>query len=36
MLIVVYSERAIKQAEIIKRYLLYKFTQKEVDHFYEL
>jgi len=36
MLIVVYSERAIKQAETIKAYLLYKFTQREVDNFYEL
>jgi plasmid stabilization system protein ParE len=36
MLTIVYSERAIKQAETIKRYLLYKFTQREVDHFYEL
>jgi plasmid stabilization system protein ParE len=36
MLIVVYSDRAIRQAEGIKSYLLYKFTQREVDHFYEL
>jgi plasmid stabilization system protein ParE len=36
MLIVVYTKRAIRQSEIIKRYLSEKFTQREVDHFYAL
>jgi len=36
MLIIVYSERATKQAEGIKSYLSYHFTHREVDHFYEL
>ncbi len=36
MLIVVYTERAIRQSETIKSYLLDKFRQREVDNFYEL
>jgi plasmid stabilization system protein ParE len=31
-----YTKRADADAIIIKNYLLYKFTQKEVDHFYQL
>ncbi len=31
-----YTQRAGTDAIIIKNYLLYKFTQKEVDHFYQL
>lgn len=31
-----YTKRANADAIIIKSYLLYNFTQKEVDHFYHL
>jgi plasmid stabilization system protein ParE len=33
---VFYTQRADTDAVTIKNYLLYKFTQKEVDHFYKL
>ena len=36
MLIVVYTARSIRQSETIKSYLLDKFTQREVDNFYQL
>ena len=31
-----YSSRSLKDALIIKEYLLYKFTQKEVNQFYQM
>ena len=34
--IVLFTTRAFANAEIIKNYLLYKFTQREVNKFYEL
>ena len=36
LLNVLYTKRANSDAVTIKNYLLYKFTQKEVDNFYEL
>ena len=33
---VVYSDRALTNAVSIKKYLLHKFTEKEVDYFYSL
>ncbi|HEY4325668.1 MAG TPA: hypothetical protein VGN20_16855 [Mucilaginibacter sp.] len=33
---IVYSERSLANAEEIKQYLLYKFTQKEVDNLYKM
>lgn len=33
---VVYTDISIDQTEIIKSYLLYKFTQREVERFYKL
>ena len=31
-----YTNRALSDAKIIKSYLLYNFTQKEVDNFYRM
>ena len=33
---VIYTDTALKNATSIKRYLLYKFSDKEVDAFYSL
>ena len=33
---VVYTNTSLKNATAIKKYLLHKFTQKEVDHFFSL
>jgi plasmid stabilization system protein ParE len=34
--VISFSTRALANAETIKNYLLYKFTQREVNKFYEL
>jgi len=36
LLSIFYSRRAVDDAREIKGYLLYKFTQREVDNFYKL
>ena len=36
LLVVIYTNRADADANTIKNYLIYKFSQKEVDNFYGL
>ena len=36
LFIIKYTQRSHKDADTIKAYLLYKFTQREVDNFYGL
>lgn len=33
---IIYTKRSFKDAAAIRSYLLYKFTQREVDNFYKL